>query len=76
MGFFGLWSSLCFGLSFSGLLINFNEVCHKYFRWRSSDVLGPERQHISLSKLGFRFQFGTKATGTHMLLMGIVFKFV
>jgi len=68
MGFFGLWSLLCFGLSFFGLLIIFNEVCHKYFRWPNLDLLGPTRQHIGLSKLGSRFRFGTKATSTHKAL--------
>jgi len=38
MGFSGLWSPpFWFGLSFSGLLIIFNKVWHKSFRWPSSD---------------------------------------
>jgi hypothetical protein len=53
---------------------DFNKVWHKSFRWPSSDLLGPEKQHTGLSKLWSRLQFGTKATGTHRALLGIVSK--
>jgi hypothetical protein len=75
MGFSGLWSPLFVLASpFLGCWFFFNKLSHKSFRWPSSDLLGPERQHRGLSKLWSSFQFGTKATGTHRALNGHSFQ--